>query len=192
MLKIYICVCVCVYVCFSSLNMQKKHLNFHLQDSASHCWFNPNHLAVTFHTSLLCILYFLPGLIKSYNFICNDPLVSYLFIRCCRLSEKALMGFPQKKTSRNLSQHLELAMRFNGEAKVNVTVLSEKKIPLRATSDQIFYCCDVNWTLINDCRWLRWVNWAKPHLMNQKMKWLLLGLIDWTGWYTCCCIPPKG
>lgn len=54
------------------------------------------------------------------------------------------MGFPQKETSRNLSQHLELAVRFNGEAKVNVTVLSEENIPLRASSDQILYCCGVS------------------------------------------------
>lgn len=54
------------------------------------------------------------------------------------------MAFPQKKTSRNLSQHLEQAVRINGEAKVNVTVLSEENIPLRASSDQILYCCGVS------------------------------------------------
>lgn len=142
-------------------------------------------------SNLSYILYSSPGLIKSCNFICNDLAVNNLFIRHCRILEKALEGFPLKKISQNLSKHLKVATRFNGEAKVNVTFLSEENIPLRATSDQILYCCGVSWTLINDCLWQRWVNWAKPHLMNQKMKWLLLGRIDSTGWYTYCSVLPK-
>lgn len=53
------------------------------------------------------------------------------------------MGIPGKKDFKKLSRHLEPAEQFNGEAKMNVTVVSEENIPPRASSDQILHCCGV-------------------------------------------------